>query len=70
MENDSIVIQGAVENAEIVEGRHACSCHSCGKHIDIVGGIVMSGSISILADNQKSMKCPFCGTETELTTGG
>jgi len=70
MLNDALVVHGAVETAEVVDKSYKCHCKNCGQEISIVGGIVTTGSMTILGDNQKTLVCPNCGNNVELSIGG
>jgi len=56
---EPIVIQGSVQNAEIIEPKK-CTCDNCGNVISIAGSIMFGDRISVLAADTTSISCPKC----------
>ena len=64
---DSIRIEGVAETAEVIGDdvtKHTCG--KCGHVLQISGGIVINGSLEFV-DGQKSVACPRCKEEIQIT---
>ena len=56
-----LVVNGSMETGEVIgESTETLECTSCHHKVQVSGGMILSGSLSVIPDDAKSIDCPVC----------